>query len=145
LDGLGGPSSAQSERRKRNIKLFDAYETGFRKSGLTMQEFGLTPLNEFLSLRTFREEFIHALALLGVNISALQSDDFWRSFVQHYLAVIQDCPLRTEDDRTRIVLELKVLAWSEEVADSLYPGKRVVQWNWKPKDLDEQKFICALI
>jgi hypothetical protein len=110
-----------------------------------MQEFGLTPLNEFLSLRTFREEFIHALAPFGVNISALQSGDFWRPFVQHYLSVIQDCPLRTEDDRTRIVLELKALAWSEEVADGLYPGKRVVQWNWKPKDMDEQKFICALI
>jgi len=64
---------------------------------------------------------------------------------QNYCEVIRDCPLKATNDGTRIVLEVTALAWPLEMANDIFPGKRVVQWNWKPRDRDGQKDICALV
>jgi hypothetical protein len=134
---------------RKNAKVilghFDAYETEFRKSGITIAEFGLRELNDFLSLDSFRNEFIAAMASLGVDVELLKSDQFWRGLIQHYCEVIRDCPLRATDDGTRIVLEVTALPWPVEMASGIFLGRRVVQWNWKPRDRDRQKDICALV
>jgi hypothetical protein len=124
---------------------FDAYEMEYRRSGVTMHEFGLGELNDFLSLQSFRSEFVGALALFDVAVDSLTSDEYWRGFVQNYCEVIRDCPLKATDDGTRIVLEVTALAWPVDMANGIFPGKRVVQWNWKPRDRDHQKDICALV
>lgn len=124
---------------------FDVYETEFRKSGITMKEFDLKPLNEFIALNSFREEFISALRAQGVETAALESDEYWRSFVQHYMGVIQDCPLQAIDDSGRLVVAVTAQAWPLEMANNIFPGNRAVQWNWKPKDRDDQSLICALV
>ena len=124
---------------------FDVYEAEFRKSGVTMKEFDLKPLNEFLALSSFRAEFIASLAEQGVDTTALESDEYWRCFIQHYMGVIQDCPLQAVDDSGRIVVAVTAQAWPLEMANNIFPGKRVVQWNWKPKDRDDQSLICALV
>ena len=110
-----------------------------------MKEFDLQPLNEFLALQTFRTEFIAALRESAVSSIALENDEFWRSFVQHYLGVIQDCPLQAIREDGRLVVEVTGQAWTRAMADSIFPGKRVIQWNWKPKDRPGQSLICALV
>ena len=127
------------------LSYFDVYETAFRKSGVTMREFDLKPLNEFLALTSFRIEFIAALRELKVGTAALESDDYWRSFVEHYTGVIQDCPLQAADHSERIVVAVTAQAWPQDMAEGIFPGRRVVQWNWKPKDRDAQSIICALV
>jgi hypothetical protein len=135
----------ERKNAKAILTHFNAYETEYRKSGITMHEFGLGELNNFLSLQSFRKEFVEALALFDVTADSLTSDEHWRGFVQNYCEVIRDCPLKATDDGTRIVLEVTALAWPLEMANGIFPGKRVVQWNWKPRDRDRQKDICALV
>ena len=121
---------------------FNVYEAEFRKSGVTMTEFDLEPLNEFLALSSFRAEFIASLAEQGADTTALESDEYWRCFIQHYMGVIQDRPLQAVDDSGRIVVAVTAQAWPLEMANNIFPGKRVVQWNWKPKDRDDQSLIA---
>lgn len=124
---------------------FDVYEAEFRKSGVTMKEFDLKPLIEFLALSSFRKEFTAALREQGVDTAAIESDEHWRCFVLHYTGVIQDCPLQAVDASGRIVVAVTAQAWPLEMANNIFPGKRVVQWNWNPKDRDDQGLIGALV
>jgi hypothetical protein len=64
---------------------------GAQKNRVTMQEFGLGELNDFLSLQSFRNEFIEALNSLDIYVESLKSDEFWRSLVQHYCEVMRPC------------------------------------------------------
>lgn len=76
----------------------------------------------------------------------LESEAFWQSFIQHYTAVIQDCPLEATEDKTRLVSHVTGMAWPKAQADALFPGKRVIQWNWKLKSgAVREKVVCALI
>jgi hypothetical protein len=127
------------------LSYFDDFEAEHRMSGVTVKEFNFAPLNDFLSHATFREQFIAALQPHGIDVSRIASDAFWRPFIQHYSSVIQDCPLVAVDDETRLVNEVTASAWPEDMAEGIFPGKCVVQWNWKPNDAAERKLICALI
>jgi len=125
---------------------FDAYELEFRKSGISMADFRLEPLHNFASYEGFRAELVQALAPQGVNVGMLQNDDYWQSFIQHYAAVIQDCPLEAKENNTQLVSHVLCRAWPKEHADAIYPGKRVIQWNWKLKSGTERdQIVCALI
>jgi len=125
---------------------FDAYELEHQKSGITVQEFPLEPLQSLMSLKAFRAELVKGLAPYGVNVDVLQNDVFWQSFIQHYAAVIQDCPLEAKESKTQLVSHVLCTAWSKEKADVIFPGKRVIQWNWKLKTgIQRENFVCALI
>jgi hypothetical protein len=84
---LRGPDSQMILRH------FDAYEAEYQNSGVTMAEFRLEPLHDFMSLTRFRGEFVEALSPYDINVERIASDSFWRPFVQNYMSVIQDCPL----------------------------------------------------
>ncbi len=58
------------------LKYFDAYEAEYQNSGVTMAEFQLEPLHDFVSYRRFRVEFMQALAPYDVNVDRLASDTF---------------------------------------------------------------------
>jgi len=125
---------------------FDAYEAEYRKSGVTVAEFGLPALLDFMSHRNFREEFIRAIEPHGVHVAPLASDEFWRAFIQQYSAVVQDCPLEAKAATTQYVNHVTCLAWPKELANALHPGKHVVQWNWNLKSgAPREKLVCALI
>ncbi len=125
---------------------FDAYEIEFRKSGKTVAEFKLEPLHEFMSLTRFRAELIESLSAQGVDTAPLVSDQFWQSLIQHYCSVIQDCPLEAINNNTKLVSHVSALAWPKDKADAIFPGKRVVQWNWTLKaGPQREKLVCALI
>jgi hypothetical protein len=125
---------------------FDAYEAEYRKSGVTVAESKLQPLLDFMSHTKFREEFIGAIEPHGVRVDRLASDEFWREFIQRYSAVVQDCPLEAQARTTQFVNHVTCLAWREDRANALYPGKRVVQWNWSLKSgVPREKLVCALI
>lgn len=127
------------------LKYFDAYETEHQKSGVTVAEFQLQPLHDFMTYRRFRAEFIEALSPHDVEVDRLSSDAFWQSFIQHYTAVIQDCPLEAINNNTQLVSHVTGLAWPKEMADAMYPGKRVIQWNWILKNNTQRKLVCALV
>ena len=116
------------------LKHFDAYETEYQNSGITMAEFRLEPLHGFMSYTRFRAEFIEALSPYHIKVDRLASDAFWRSFIQHYTSVIQDCPLEAVNNNTQLVSHVSGLPWPKEMADAMYPGKRVIQWNWTLKN-----------
>ena len=136
---LNGPDSQDI------LRYFDAYEAEFRNSGLTMPEFRLDPLHDFMSHKKFRAEFIEALSPYEVDVEYLASDSFWRPFIQHYTSVIQDCPLEAIGNSTQLVSRVSCLAWPKEMADGIFPGRRVVQWNWTLKENDERKLVCSLV
>jgi hypothetical protein len=98
-----------------------------------------------MSHKAFRQDFIDALSQHQVNISRLASDEYWQSFIQHYTSVIQDCPLEALGDNTQLVSHVSALAWPQEMANSTFPGKRVIQWNWTLKGSGEKKLVCALV
>jgi hypothetical protein len=127
------------------LSYFDAYEAEYQKSGLTMAEFKLQPLHDFLALKSFRDEMMTSLRPHDVEVAFVASDDFWKPFVQRYMSVIQDCPLEAWGQNTTFVSHVSAQAWPEDMADGIYPGKRVVQWNWTLKNSQERKLICALI
>lgn len=128
------------------LKHFDAYEVEFQKSGATVAEFKHEPLHEFMSLTRFRTELMESLSTHGVDTEPLVVDQFWQSFIQNYCAVIQDCPLEAIDNNTKLVSHVSALAWPERKANAIFPGKRVVQWNWILKTgLQREKLVCALI
>jgi hypothetical protein len=127
------------------LKHFDAYEAEHQKSGITVAEFQLEPLHDFMTYKRFRAEFIEALSPHGVEVGRLSSNAFWQPFIQHYSAVIQDCPLEAIGNNTQFVSHVSGLAWPKEKADAIYPGKRVIQWNWMLKNSTKRKLVCALV
>jgi hypothetical protein len=126
------------------LKHIDTYESEFRKTGVAVGEYQLKPLHDFLSHSTFRSEFILALEPYGVNVDPIRSASFWQSFIQHYTAVIQDCPLEAKQNSSGLVNHVTCLAWPEK-ANSNYPGKRVVEWHWTLKDGAQRTVVCSLI
>jgi hypothetical protein len=94
------------------LKYFDDFEADHQRSGSTVAEFPLQPLNDFMSYKAFKQDFMNALSHHQVNIS----DEYWQSFVQHYTSVIQDCPLEAVGNNTQLVSRVSALAWPEEMA-----------------------------
>lgn len=127
------------------LSYFNAYEAEYQKSGLTMAEFQLKPLHDFLSLKSFREEMMAGLEPYSVRVDRIASDDFWKPFVQCYMSVIQDCPLEAWEQNATFVSHVSAQAWSVDMANGIFPGKRVVQWNWTLTNTEERKLTCALI
>ena len=106
----------------------------------------MPPAIDFMSHKKFREEFIQAVEPHGVRIDRLASDEFFRAFIQQYSAVVQDCPLEAQANTTVYVNHVTCLAWPKEQANTLYPGKHVVQWNWNLKSgASKEKLVGALI
>jgi len=136
---LRGPDSQMILRH------FDAYETEHQNSGVTVAEFQLEPLHDFMTYTRFRAEFIEALSPHRVEVSRLSSNAFWQPFIQHYTSVIQDCPLEAIDNNTQLVSHVWGIAWPREKAEAIYPGKRVIQWNWMLKNSTKRKLVCALV
>jgi len=56
-----------------------------------------------------------------------------------------DDELEAIGQNTRWVSRVSAQAWPEEMANGIYPGKRVVQWNWTLKNTQERKLVCASI
>ena len=127
------------------LKQFDAFEIEYQKRGVTMAEFQSQALRDFLSHGIFRAELITALSQEGANVNRLKSDAFWQPFIQNYSAVIQDCPLEAKANNTQLVSCVTCLAWPKEKADAIFPGNRVVQWNWTLKTGTARKAVCWLI
>jgi hypothetical protein len=127
------------------LKYFDEFEADHQRSGSTVTEFSLQSLNDFMSHKAFRQDFMDALFQHQVNISRLAAEEYWQSFVQHYTSVIQDCPLEAVGNNTQLVSHVSALAWLEEMAYSTYPGKRVIRWNWTLRGSGEKKLVCALV
>jgi hypothetical protein len=127
------------------LSYFDAYEAEYQTSGITMAEFQLAPLHDFMSHARFRGEFIEVLSPHDVKVDRLASNAFWQSFIQHYTAVIEDCPLEAIGTNIQLVSHVSGTSWPKEKADAIFPGKRVIQWNWTLKNSLTRKFVCALI
>jgi hypothetical protein len=136
---LRGPAAQQI------LAYFNAYEVERAKSDVTLHAFQPKPLQEFLSLRSFRDEMMAGLSANGVEVSRIATDGFWQPFVQCYMDVIRDCPLEAWELNATHVTHVSALAWPEEMAGQIFPGKRVVQWNWTLKGTKEVKDTCALI
>jgi hypothetical protein len=107
------------------------YEIEYQKSGITIAEFPLEPLHDFMSYKTFRAELIEALTPYGVETDRFSSDMFWRSFIHYYSSVIQDCPLDAIDNNIRLVTHVSGQAWPMEMAQTIYRG---------PVELDSEKW-----
>jgi hypothetical protein len=136
---LRGPAAQQI------LAYFNAYEIEHAKSGVTLHEFQPKPLQDFLSLTSFRNEIMTSLEPYSVNVSRIATNEFWQPFVQCYMSVIRDCPLEAWEQNATHVTHVSALAWPEEMANQIYPGKRVVQWNWTLAGTKEVKDACALI
>ena len=126
------------------LKVFDAYEIEYLKSGISTAEF--KPLRDFAMLTSFRTELGGALAPHGVDVQRLDSNDYWQSFIRQYTSVIRDCPLEAWEGKTEHVTHVTGLAWPEDQATALFPGKLVIQWNWRLKSGGgrETRETCAL-
>jgi hypothetical protein len=136
---LRGPAAQQM------LGYFNTYEIEHAKSGVTLQQFQPKPLQDFLSLKSFREEMMAGLSSYGVDVGRISTDEFWQPFVQCYMGVIRDCPLEAWEQNATHVSHVSALAWPEEMANQIFPGKRVVQWKWKLTGTKEEKDACALI
>ncbi len=136
---LRGPDAQQV------LAYFNAFEAEHAKSGVTMADFQPKPLQRFLSLKSFREEMMESLQPYGIEVERIASDEFWKSFVQFYISVIQDCPLEAWQHNAINVSHVSAQAWPEDMANGLFPGKCVVQWNWTLTNTHERKLVCALI
>lgn len=126
------------------LKVFDDYEIEFLKSGIAPA--GFKPLRDFAMLTSFRAELAGALAPHGVDVQRLTSDEYWQSFIRQYTSVIQDCPLEAWEGRTAHVTHVSGLAWPEDQAHAVFPGKLVIQWNWRLRSGRERETreTCAL-
>ncbi|KAA6457553.1 hypothetical protein DYQ86_22250 [Acidobacteria bacterium AB60] len=136
---LRGPAAQQI------LAYFNAFEVEHVKSGVTLHEFQPKPLKDFLSLTSFRAEMMAGLEPYGVEVGRIATDDFWKPFVQCYMSVIQDCPLEAWEQNATHVSHVSAQAWPEEMANGMFPGKRVVQWNWTLAGTKQVKDACALI
>jgi hypothetical protein len=136
---LRGPAAQQI------LAYFNAFEIEHAKSGVTLHEFQPKPLQDFLSLKSFRDEMMAGLEPYGVRIDAIAKDAFWKPFVQCYMGVIRDSPLEAWEQNATHVSHVSALAWPEDMANSIFPGKRVVQWNWTLTSTGQVKDACALI
>ena len=47
---------------------------------------------------------------IGRNVDRLQSDEFWRPFIQRYTSVIQDCPLEAVGNKIQRVSHVSAVA-----------------------------------
>jgi hypothetical protein len=136
---LRGPAAQQI------LAYFNAYEIERRKDDVTLHAFQPKPLQDFLSLKSFRDEMMAGLQTYGVDSAPIVTDEFWQPFVQCYMGVIRDCPLEAWEQNATHVSHVSALAWPEDMANQIYPGKRVVQWNWTLTGTKEVKDACALI
>ena len=136
---LRGPAAQQI------LAYFNAFEIEHAKSGVTLHEFQPKPLQDFLSLKSFRDEMMAGLEPCGVQIDFIAKDGFWKPFVQCYMGVIRDSPLEAWEQNATHVSHVSASAWPEDMANSIFPGKRVVQWNWTLTNTGQVKDACALI
>lgn len=136
---LRGPAAQQI------IAYFNAYEIERAKSEVTLHAFQPKPLQDLLSLKSFRDEMMAALQPYGVDVAPIATIEFWQSFVQSYMGVIRDCPLEAWEQNATHVSHVSALAWPEDMANQIFPGKRVVQWNWTLTSTKKVKDACALI
>lgn len=127
------------------LKLFDDFEVEYVKEKGAIAPADFKPLHGFVDLSNFRRELIDSLAPHGVDVRRLTLDDYWRSFVQLYSGVIQDCPLEAGEGRMTHVTRVAGHAWPD--GQTIFSGKVVVQWTWWLKDGRERetKETCALI
>lgn len=126
-------SKLRGPQAQEILKYFDAYEREHRKTGITVAEYDFEPLHEFMAHTMFQAELVESLSPYGVNVDRFAEDVFWQSFIQDYTSVIQDCPLEVVDyKKTEFVTHVSGLAWSKEMAESMYPGKRVIQCDLPP-------------
>jgi hypothetical protein len=124
------------------LGLFDAYEDEHRRSGITVKEFN-EQLNEFLSHKRFQDQLISSLGQFGIAVDAFADDHFWSTFIFHYTLVIQDSPLKAREGNTAFVSQVSAEAWPAHIAESIYPGKSVVEWTWSMKDRGYPKSVCS--
>ena len=126
------------------LKRFDNYESEYLNTGLSPANF--EPIHGFATHRLFRTELVASLAPHGVDAQVLSSDAYWQAFIRQYMSVIRDCPLEARDGKTQHVAQVSGIAWPEDQM-AIFPGKFVIQWNWKLKDGRERqtKETCALI
>ena len=136
---LRGPAAQQI------LGYFNAYEIERAQSGVTLHAFQPKPLEDFLSLKSFRGEMMTGLQPYGVDVDPIATDEFWQPFVQCYMGVIRDCPLEACEQNATHVSHVSASAWPEEMASQIFPGKRVVQWNWTLTNTKEVRDACALI
>jgi hypothetical protein len=136
---LRGPAAQQI------LAYFNAYKIEHAKSAVTLHEFQPKPLQDFLSLTSFRNEMVAGLEPYGLDVSRIATDEFWQPFVQCYMGVIRDCPLEAWEQNATHVTHVSALAWPEDMANQIYPGKRVVQWKWTLTNTKQEKDACALI
>ncbi len=136
---LRGPAAQQI------LAYFNDYEIEHAKSGVTLHEFQPKPLKDFLSLTSFRAEMMEGLRACGVEADRIATDEFWKPFVQCYMGVIRDCPLEALEQNAKHVSHVSAQAWPEDMADSIFPGKRVVRWYWTLARTKQVKDACALI
>jgi hypothetical protein len=126
------------------LKVFDDYEIEFLKTGISTADYA--PLRDFAMLTSFRAELAGALAPFGVDVQCLSSRAYWQSFIRQYVSVIQDCPLQAREGATKHVTHVTGVAWPDDQAGAVFPGKFVLQWNWKLKSGRERETreTCAL-
>jgi hypothetical protein len=106
---LRGPAAQQI------LGYFNAYEIERAKSDVTLHAFQPEPLQDFLSLKSFRDEMMAGLSACDVEVGRIATDEFWQPFVQCYMGVIRDCPLEAWEQNTTHITHVSALAWPEDI------------------------------
>jgi hypothetical protein len=115
------------------ISYFDGYEKEYRRRGISVAEYNLAAMLDFLEHKNFRRELIAACQGNGMGSHPFSEDRCWRSFILHYTGVIEDCPLKAKGDNTEFVTKVTAQVVPQPESEVILFGKRGIEWMWETK------------
>ena len=131
---LNGPAA------RRTVKLFDdqviARGAPLPTGASAIQEYFGKICGPFDILSGFKEKFEEFLDQHSIDYHLLQTEQNWAGFLRLYSSIIEDCPLRCEDNsgsHVKTVLVRKVPVEAHSSDDHVYLS---LQWVWVHDEME---------
>jgi hypothetical protein len=124
-------------------KLFDEYETKYRREAVGVAQAEIPGLVEFCDHTRFRAQFIDACEANGIPTDAPMDEGWWRAFLTQYSEVVKDCPIEAEANKTKYVTQVTAFAINPE-SIGITNRQFGICWRWERRDLDVPGTVVSL-
>jgi hypothetical protein len=101
--------------------------------------------SELIGFSVFKDELIKFLGGENVDCHPLEPNGSWFSFIRHYSAVIEDCPLIIQNNSTTFVKTLLLRKVPDMKLEHDMPLCLRYQWIWVRDDGTERTLVNATL
>jgi hypothetical protein len=124
-------------------ELFDRYETKYRRQAVGVSQADIPELVEFCEHTRFRSQFVDACESVAITAVAPKNDEWWRSFLTQFSAVVRDCPLEAKPGSTTFVTRVTASA-IDPASIGIFNRQFAICWQWERKDIEIPGSVVSL-